>query len=157
MQSYTPTQFSKLTGITRETIQKRVDGVEPVETEERGTKVWKYYTLKQYLDAFVEWERQRNSPGNINREHEQARVYQEQANKLERERLDAEGKTLDAEDVEREWTGAFSGIKSRLLAACPKIGVKTAKVTDPAECESIAHEHITDALEDLSKGNYDSQ
>ncbi len=151
MQSYTPTQFSKMTGITRETIMKRVDGVQPAEVvREESKKPWNKYTIKQYIEAFVEWERQKNSPGQISKDGELARKYKEEADKLERERLREEGETLLATDVKRVWENTLSRIKARLMACPPRIGTKTAKISDPNECESIANEHISEALEELA-------
>ena len=81
---------------------------------------------------------------------ERARREKESADKLEMENAVTRGELVSAAEVEELWGAEFTRVKSKLLAAPPKIAPLMIGVKTPAEAQEVIKAVIHEALNELS-------
>jgi len=151
MNRHTVTEFARMTGFTRETVAKRMDGVKPVAQRKPKGEL---FTLRQFVDAFTEYNAPSARPktGDIDPEYEKARKDREIADKYAIANAQRRGELLEASDVERVWLSRITAAKTRLMGIPRKCAPAVVMVTAPADAEAIIEQEVRDALEELAKG-----
>jgi phage terminase Nu1 subunit (DNA packaging protein) len=141
MNRHTVTEFARMTGFTRETVAKRMDGVKPVAQRKPKGEL---FTLRQFVDAFTEYNAPSARPktGEIDPEFEKARKDREIADKYELANAQRRGELLEASDVEKTWSGIIHQVRTKLLAIPAKLAPVMVAIDDPA----MAQEEITVAV-----------
>lgn len=134
-------QLHQLTGRSRETIRRRLEGLEPAARD--GKTIW--YEAREALPRIAGGE-------GLDLSAERARLAREQADAQEMKNAVARGELVPADQIEGAWVALLSGVRTRLLAVCGKAAPTAHAAETIAATEEAIRIVLIEALEELADG-----
>lgn len=136
-------QLSKLTGVDRRTIDRRLKGLAP---QKNGNRV-KLYDAKIALKKIL-------NPGGsgLDLTQEKARLSKLQADKVQLEVSKLRGELIEVKQVKEQAFNSGRRVRDRILNIPSRISHELAAETDPFKVEVLLTQALTEALLELCGG-----
>jgi phage terminase Nu1 subunit (DNA packaging protein) len=141
-------ELSTITGIPERTLREwRTKGILP-SSADQGVLLRAIIThYKQQVD---EARNQRFKEGDDAYYVQKVRLTQAQADKIELENLEREGKLVEAGGVQQAWLAMIAATKAKLLSIPTKVAPQIVAMSQASEAEQLVKAFIYEALEELS-------